>query len=230
MGTRKIGVEGETTKSLFQLATLPQEFKRLAKKIREYNSVVIVDFHFIGIPSKIGQHWGFGGKAEIKFKAYGLNDDEITLLRKKLDESDVADALKLVQGMTDESLQQLQLDIDEFLGEEKEKKEEKKSSDTNPFSALFDFGFGKKKKSEKDEKKEKLEKLKKEGVKKDSYAEAFVRNIAIAGAMDTAFLIYDVLKKNYGMASFAFAGEKGTWLGVGKAPPVPGEKLFGFGK
>ena len=48
------------------------------------------------------------------------------LLKSKLGESDLDDSLKLVQGMTDESLQQLKVDLDEFLGD-KEKQAEKKA-------------------------------------------------------------------------------------------------------
>jgi len=217
MGKKEVKPESQATYSRYKGATLPEEFKKL--KLRKYYTAVLIDFRFIGIPSKVGQHYVFGGKADIKFKSYGLNEDELLLLKNKLSESDLDSALKIVEGMTDESLRQLKIDIDEFLGEEKEK-----TIDVNPFSALFGLG----KKEKKDEKKEKLEILKKKGVRKDSYKEEFLRNLAIAEAMDLAFAVYDIFKKHMGMASFPYGGEKGTIRGAAKAPITAGEKLLGI--
>ncbi len=224
MGKQEIKVEEAATTSRVQRAPLPEEFKYIARKIRKFYFVILIDFNFIGIPNKVGQNFVFGGKAEIKFKAYALNQDELDMLDVKLGESDLESALKLVQGMTDESIAQLKIDIDELLEEKKD--EEKETGD--PFSSLFNFKFLKfKKKSEEELQKEKIEKLNKQGIKPDSYAEAFVRNVAMKEAKDYTFLVYDILKKNYGMASFPYGGEKGTMEGV-KAPVTAGEKLFGF--
>lgn len=220
MANSQIKVEEETVKSRAELRKFPEEFKRIAKKIRPYYSVVFIDFKFRGIPSKVGQHYVFGGKVDIDFKAYGLNQDELDLLKNKLNDSDLYTALNLVQGATDESLLQLKVDLDEFLGDEKEKP----SVDTNPFSALF--SFFKKTEKKKDEKKEKLELLKKKGVKKDSYPEAYVRNFAIAEAMDKNFLFYDSFKKSMGFAAFPYGGEPG---GKMRSPPKTAmDKLMGF--
>ena len=40
--------------------------------------------------------------------------------------------------------------------------------------------------------------------------------------------IYDILKKSYGMASFANGGEKGSIRNIAKAPTTKAEKLFGL--
>lgn len=221
MVTSPINVEGETIYSRHGGRTLPEEFAKMSKKLRTYYSVVIIDFRFTGIPSKSGQHYVFGGKADLEFKSYSLNQDEMDLLKEELGNSDLYSALKLVQGMTDDSLQELKFDLDEFMGD-KEKKEE----DVNPFLALF--GFSKKeKKSEEDKKKEKLEILKNKGVKKDSYRESYIRNLAIAQGMDNAFFVYDIYKKNHGMAAFPYAA-----TGMGgprrKPPQSAVDRLFGF--
>ncbi|MBT4135895.1 hypothetical protein HOD75_00855 [archaeon] len=197
---------------------LPADFKKIQKKMRPYYSVVIVDFKFRGIPSKAGQHYVFGGRVEANFKSYALNEDELTLFKEKLDDSDLNSALKLVQGMTDDSLGQIQLDIDEFLGEEKKEKEK----DVNPFSALFS-GFKLPIKSKKDKDKEKKEKLLKKGAKKDSYPEKFLRSLAEAGAINNCFTVYDIYKKGHGMASFPFTKDA-----VASAPKTPAEDFFGF--
>ncbi len=219
MGKKQIKVEEKATYSRTTGFDLPEDFRKIAKKIRKYYSIVLVDFNFIGIPSKAGQHYVFGGKADIKFKSYALNEDELDLLKAKLGESDLYSALNLVQGMTDDSLSQLKLDIDEFMGDE----EKVKTADINPISALF--GFGKKpKKSKDDQAKERIERLKTKGIKKDSYAEAYVRNLAIAGAMDTGFTVYDIFKKSMGMAAPMYGGKKG----VVQPPLTAAEKLFGI--
>jgi len=225
MGKREFDVEeAAVTSSRLEGREFPEEFAKKAKKMRSYYSVIVVDFNFVGIPSKVGQHYVFGGKADIKFKAYGLNKDELDLFNQKMGESDLDDALKLVQGMTDDSLKQLKIDIDDLLGEGKEEK--KKSTGNNPFSALFSAFKKSEKKDEKDKEKEKLEKLKEKGVKKDSYPEQFVRNWVVADAMDTGFVIYDVFKKSMRMASFPYGGDYGA---AERVPPTTGpEKFFGL--
>lgn len=214
-----------TSKSYQSGRVLPEDFKKVLKKTRNFYAVVVVDFKFIGIPSKVGQQYVFGGKATVDFKGYALHEEELDLLRHKLDESDLASALKLVQGMTEESLEQLQIDIDEFLKDEEEKPE---SVDTNPFTALF--SSFKPKKKEKDDKKSKLAKLKrldKKGIKPDSYAEKYVRNLTTVTAMDEAFDLYDKYKKGHGMASVPYGGEKGDIMGV-RAPSSKIDNAFGF--
>ena len=195
---------------------LPPEFAKIKSKVRKYHPVYFVNFLFRGIPSKTGQHYTFGGRVEVEFSAYSLNDEELFMLNKKLEDSDLHDALKLVQGMTDDSLAQLQVDIDELTGK-KEKQEEKKKSD-NPFSALFEKT---KKKEEKDEEKEK--RLKK-GIKKDSYAEEYIRSLSEAGAKNGCFDLYDKYKKAHGMASIPY-----TFDFEGRPPTRAMEELFGFG-
>jgi len=213
MGISPLKVEEEVVNK-----DLPYEFKKM--KLRKYNSVVFVDFNFRGIPSRIqqGGHYVFGGRAEVTFKAYALNDDEIELLKNKLTESDLNDSLTLIEGMTQDSLEQIKVDLDEFLGDkEKEKKEKEESEDINPFSALFSFF----KKEGKDDKKAK----KSDKIKPDSYAELYVRNFAEAKAINGCYTIFDVYKKAHDMASLPYISEAET-----EVPRSSAEELFGFGK
>ncbi len=202
---------------------LPGDFKKM--KLREYNSIVLVDFNFRGIPSKAGQHYVFGGRAEVTFKAYSLNDDELALLKDKLGESDLDDSLKLVEGMTDDSLKELKLDIDEFMGDE-EAEEEKPPENINPFSALFSFTKkSKNEKPEKDEEADKIKILKEKGIKSESYAEKYLRNFAEAQAINNCYTVFDIYKKAHGMASLPYMEEAET-----ETPRSETEKLFGLGK
>ena len=202
---------------------LPEAFLKTKLK-RKYHSCVLIDFVFRGIPQKAGQHYVFGGRAEVTFKAYALNDEEIELLKKKRESSNLNETLALVSGMTDESLKALQEDLDYFLkeGKDREKDEEakEKEQDSNPFSALFSFFKSKEGKKEDEEKKEKEKKIKtleEKGIKPDSYIESMARAIAEQTAKSTCFVIFDVYKKAHGMASHP---------GIDFEPDMPGKSAF----
>jgi len=171
---------------------LPKSFKKL--KVRKYSSVVIVEFRFRSIPERTERGYGFRGRTEIVFTGYGLNEEELEILRKQIEKDDVGDMLQIVEGTT-ESLEQLSEDIAHFLEGDKEKKEEKKekkSEDTNPFSALFEPIANLFKKEEK-----------KEGdkPKSDSYEEKIIRSQAIIEARKKCSKIYDSFKKSRNMAA-----------------------------
>ncbi len=195
---------------------LPWEFKKILKKVRDYYQVIFIDFVFTGIPNKVGQHYAFGGKASVKFRAYSLNEDEVFMLKKKLDDSNLTYSLKLIEGMTEDSISQLQIDIDELIGENEKKKEKEKAK--QDFASFFGL-TGKKKESDED----KLERLKK-GIKKDSYPEEYIRNMAEAEAKNFLFNIYDKYKKGHGMASIPYDFDY-----QGGAPTSAIESWFGFG-
>ncbi len=182
----------------------PPEERGMDKKRklkRKYYKCVLVDFNFRGIPRKIGGqgHYSFGGRTEIRFQSYALNEDELKKLDKELEKNDVGDVLKLIEGITDESLRKIQEEIDFFLEEqEKEEKEKKKPKDTsNPFLALFGFY------NKKDEKKKESTKKTEDKIRPDDWFEANqVRKYALEEAKETAFKIFDVYKKVHNMASY----------------------------
>jgi len=169
---------------------LPENFKHKNLK-RKYYSCTLVDFKFRGIPQRVGQHYAFGGKTDVNFKAYALNEEELEKLKQKLDDSDMNEALKLAQGMTDDSLNELKADIEEFLQEE-EQEEKKGTQDVDPFTALF----ARKKKAGKETQIKTIDKI-----KSDNYVEKTVRNLAIKSAKRTCFKLFDVYKKTHGMLS-----------------------------
>jgi hypothetical protein len=177
---------------------LPQEFSKesfLRSLRREYHSCILVDFKFRGIPQRASQqHYAFGGRTEVTFKAYALNDDELEKINKELEKSDVGDVLRLIEGTTTESLNQLQEDINFFL-DEKEEEEEKSKDTSNPFSALIGHYDKKENKKEKEDKDKPL-------VKDNWIEKNHIRPLAAKEAEDKAFLIFDVYKKAHGMVSF----------------------------
>ncbi|MBM3234481.1 hypothetical protein FJZ19_05310 [Candidatus Pacearchaeota archaeon] len=189
LGTNEIDVNQEIVDK-----TMPQSFRNKKMK-RKYYSCVLVDVYFRGIPQRAGQNYVFGGRAEAKFRAFALNDEEIKMLHQKLAESDMNEALKLAEGMTSESLEQLKDDLEYFLKKPEERKkeeDEKKSEDVNPFAALF--GFGNKKEEKKEEKK--IEKI-----KPDDFVEKTVREIAQKKANKNCYDVFDIYKKAHDMAS-----------------------------
>jgi len=183
---------------------LPEDFQKdkfLRSLKREYHSCVLIDFNFITVPGQV-----YVGKVEVNFRAYALNEDELKKLEQELDESDLGDALKLIQGTTDESLEQMQDEINEFLEEKTEKekdkiKEKKKSTDkSNPFLALIgSYKEKEEKPKEKTDEKEKKEII----VKPDNWIEEnHLRKLSAEDAKKKAFNLFDVYKKVHGMASF----------------------------
>jgi len=179
---------------------LPAEFQKLKTK-RDYFNCILVDFRFRGIPQKISQqaHYAFGGKAEVSFIAYALNSDELEKLDKELEKSDVEDVLRLIEGATTQSLEQLQEEINFFLEERKEEKSKFKD-DSNPFLALIGSYD---KKVEKEPQKNTQETKKPMQIKPDSFIESeHIRALAAEDAKDMAFNLFDIYKKAHGMPSY----------------------------
>jgi len=185
---------------------LPEHFKNekfLKSLKREYFVCILVDFKFRGIPQRVAQqsHFAFGGKAEVIFRAYALNEDELAKLQEELSKSDLEGALNLIEGITGDSLKQLQEEIDFFL-EDKEPAEEKekdeKEDTSNPFLALLGFY------NKPPEKKEKPAAEKKQIiVKKDSWDEKkHIRELAINNSKELAFKLFDIYKKAHGMPAY----------------------------
>lgn len=195
LGKKKIKIHDEVV-----AGTLPKDVERI--KTRDYYSCTLVNFRFRGIPQRVSQqsHYAFGGRADISFSAYALSGDELDKLNELLDESDLSDALKLIEGTTTESLGQLEGEINEFLNETPDEESSMPSDTSNPFVALVG-GYNEKPK--KSEKKEKKSDKKKVTVGSDNFAEKeYLRPLAAEGAIESTFKFFDIYKKAHGMASY----------------------------
>ena len=181
---------------------LPKDFENLKTK-KDYYSCILVNFVFRGIPQRVSQqaHYVFGGRVDVTFSSYALNQNELDKLNIELDKSDLGEVLKLIEGTTTESLEQLQKEIDYFLEDktDEELKEEKKnSSGTNPFLALIGKYDNEETKKEKKPEKEKP-------IEKDNWIEkTHIRPLASSNAEELTFILFDVYKKSHGMASFDY--------------------------
>jgi hypothetical protein len=162
---------------------------------RPYYTCILVDFVFRAVPTQ----GNYIGKADVTFRGYALNEDEISKFKQEMESSDVGDVLRLIEGITDESLQQLQEDINYFLEGEPESPSEAEAPDeSNPFLALL--GFYGKKKAPKPKTSKKEEPI---IVKPDTWIEKeHYRSIAASGAKEMAFNLFDIYKKAHGMPSY----------------------------
>lgn len=196
-GQDKVGV-----KSAVNEGDLPENFVKLEDKMRKYFSCVLVDLYFRGIPQRIqqrqGGHYTFGGRVEIRFKGYALNEEEIKKVKDKVKEKEMEDSLKLVEGVTKDSLGQIKEDIEHFLEDDEEEEETKrKKEDVNPFSALLGLNKSSKSSNKKKEKEDKEDKI--GDIKGDSYEEKLVRDHTKEEAEGDCFTVYDIYKKAHGM-------------------------------
>ncbi|MEM4325914.1 MAG: hypothetical protein QXU40_01270 [Candidatus Pacearchaeota archaeon] len=199
-GKKKLDIKEEVAAGY-----LPDVFKKA--KTRDYYSCVLVELKFRGIPQRAAQqpHYLFGGRVEMSFRGYVLNEDELKRFDEEFEESNVGDMLKLVEGATGSSLEKLQEEINFFLEEKednkqvekKEAKKEERSEGSNPFVALF--GGYEKKQIKKQEKKEE----RKTPIKNETYLEKeYLRPLCGERASSMAFLLFDTYKKAHGMVSY----------------------------
>ena len=195
------GKQGLNTETAALQGDLPLDFKK--KKFRGYNSCTLVDFNFRAVPGQ----GAFMGRVDVKFSSYALNDDELEAFEKARGQSELNDILGFIQGATDESLDQLKKDIDEFIGEDDPKEEESKPKkkkanpeDKNPFLALIGHY-----REDKVAKREPVDPNSKEIPipKPDDWTEkTHLRPLAISNAVGTTFKLFDIYKKAHGMASY----------------------------
>ena len=201
LGKNKMDIADEAIKG-----NLPKEFSKakfLNKVKRNYYNCILVDFTFRGIPQRVSQqaHYVFGGRAEVTFKAYALNDDELNKLNEELKKSELGDVLNLIEGTSTESLGQLEEEINFFLEEKSEQEIKRPRDESNPFFALI----GKYEPSgERAKSKPKKEPSSQETIvtKDDWVEENHIRPLAAEGVKERVFDMFDIYKKSHGMVSY----------------------------
>ena len=135
----------------------------------------------------------------MRFIPYALNKDELKMLDREIDNDDLSDVLKLIEGATTESLGQMQKEINLFLDEKDGESSGSKKEGSNPFLAII--GYYNKKSEKEETKKPKSAEVK--GIRKDDWIEkTHLRNLAAENARDMAFTLFDVYKQGHGMVSY----------------------------
>jgi hypothetical protein len=178
---------------------------------RKYFKVMIIGMVFRGhvsqrVTQKGDYGFGMGGKVDMTFDAYALNEEELRAAEELLKKEEIAESLQFSVDVAGDALKDLKDDLDKFLvsDEEKKKEDEKKKKtakaevqDINPFAALF--GLGKKKEKKKDVGEKVI--LKADEIKADNFMERKMRAVAAEGAAGSLYAAYDIYKKAHRMAS-----------------------------
>ena len=164
-----------------------ESFKDL-KMEKKYYAVIMVELKFRSVPqtyrTQSGQQYVHGGRADLYFKAYAVDDKDLELL----DDIELYEDMDLVENLTNVSLKELEEDIAELLKEEtQEVKKKIKKPETikeikegfkeiiDPLKDVFKFAMP------------------------SQYAAAEIKKAAKEKAESTCFAVYDVYKKAHGM-------------------------------
>lgn len=209
--------------SMFQLTLFATGEAEKSKK-REYFPVMVIDFQYRGhLMQRATQRGDYApavsGIVDITFDSYSLNDEEIALINKKLEEADLKESLTLEGDYATEAIDELEEDLREFLGDDdvdkvmkKEPDKKKKNvDDINPFSTLLSLFTGETKKEEK-----KGDVLDAKKIKTDNWKEKQLRAITASGAADGLYAVYDIYKKAHGMASSPDNFDEGQIMDTGE--------------
>ncbi|MCU0642383.1 MAG: hypothetical protein MUF61_02290 [archaeon] len=178
---------------------LPKMF--LYKVRKKHVPCVLVEMKFRSIPERTqrGSHI-FKGMAEVMFTSFALRDDEINLIEEQVNKSNFGDLVDIMMGSTS-GLAQLKDDVELFLEDTSEEKEEKpESRDVNPFAALLSFLIPEKK----EKKEEKPKKSEGPAVLEPDIKDLdnVIRSQVAIDARRKCRKFYDSFKKSYGMPAF----------------------------
>ncbi|MDP2946536.1 MAG: hypothetical protein Q8N88_00330 [Nanoarchaeota archaeon] len=236
--------------TMFELTLMATKEEKAPGNFKDYNmrrkyfSCLVVTLKYRGhVSQRVTQKgdYGFamGGRIDMAFDSYSLNEEEMKVIEKERTKDDVTE-MTFSMKLAEESLKELKEDLDHFLKSDEEKKkeeakteekkkEEKNSRDINPFFALFSIFRGTKK-EKKGEKKKEIETAK--DITSDNYIEKIVRGNAANSAAGTLYIIYDIYKKSHGMASAPSGGFKNLGPSDVKKPELDwkGALKSGFGK
>ena len=184
---------------------MPKSLKFGAK--RKYYEIILIDFEFRGVPQRTQQGYSSGGKTNIVFRGYTLNDEEIKKFMDDFEKNEMNEGLRLIEGITTESLGALSEDIDFFLNDnvEEYKEEDNKKSEnndtSNPFLALVGAY------NKKPEAKKKNDEKGKDGPVKLSSTDIRLEKEYILPAVKTSNIktvddVFEIYKKAHGMVTF----------------------------
>jgi len=161
----------------------------------KYYGCVEVEIKFRTVPrmsqGQYGSHYVHAGRTDLTFRSYSLSGKEINEMQKLQDKED----LELIEGMTETSLREMASDLEHFLGDEKDKKEEKKKEPVfgnmflgfketfKMFRTIFSaFGFM--------------------NINREGFLKQKLRKEAKKIAEDKCYQFYDVYKKAHGMITW----------------------------
>ena len=172
---------------------LPDRYRKI-KWRQKYYKCIFIDFSFRGLPRVATRaeatHYVHSGRADMTWKAYIMNEDEIALFKKELEKQDIYEGLRLVEAVTSETLEPIYKEIEHYMEKEPKKEEEK------PKKSFWEWLLGIKP----NEKKKGKERRRKETF----YEKQIRRLLAEAEVKGEMFRIYDTYKKAHDMPTPLF--------------------------
>ena len=213
---RQKGFEGDSalvnafSTSMFELTLLAKKDAKVPERFgdynlkRKYHPCMLVTLKYRGhvsqrVTQKGDQGFAMGGRIDMTFDSYSLNEEELKLIDEELKKDDVVDSMNYQGDVAEEALKELKEDLDKFLNNEEDKKEltkKTKTEDINPFTAIL--GLFKKTEGKKKDDKE-IKNISE--VKPDNFIEKSMRAESAESASSGIYLVYDIYKKSHGMAS-----------------------------
>lgn len=165
-----------------------ESFKKI-KSDKKFYAVVDVQLKFRAIPQQVrterGQHYVQGGRADIYFRGYALDEEEMKIL----EDFEIYEDFELIQNLTEVSLKELDKDIEEIFEEEKKEEKKKEIEFTSPFKGIgkgFKEMFG----------------ISGDVFKfsmKNEFFNKEMKKVAEEKAKSMCFILYDIYKKAHGM-------------------------------
>jgi len=222
----QVSLFGKNVIKPIKIQEWPQEKKYKTQPEKKYYEGVEISFSFRSIPHTIkytqtGTHYTQGGRVEVNFRAFGLDEDEI----KAIEKADKYEGFEYVEGITTDLKEQIKEDLDKYL-----KDEEEAPSDPREKIKFLEKLLNKTKEPEvrkeilkkiKEQEKEIKETAKKEGSSANpfsaliggfkelgkllpkkssvSFTESKIREAAKAAAAGHAYNVYHVYKKSHNM-------------------------------
>jgi len=166
---------------------LPKIFGKV--KERKYFSTNIVELRFRGIQTRAGAKWVFSGKLEVEFTSYGLNIDEIDMLKKSLGWLELFEVMHAIEDISLEHFSEFQRDIDGLLLEKVSEYGKKRVDRSSPLKAFFSFIFPWIKKSE----------IFPGEIPPDNYLEKIIRSQSIIEAQKRCRDLWESFKRAFQM-------------------------------
>jgi hypothetical protein len=197
---------------------------RNVKLNKKFYRCIEIEFRFRSIPyttrqTQSGPQYTQGGRVEVHFRGFGLDDEEV----KAVEDQELYEGFEMVTAMTDETLKEVQDDLDKYLKEEEDK------GDIRRRATFLESLLGQvKDRRVKRKIEEHLKDLEKRGVRKsvnpfvaliDGFKEigksflgvkinfkskqgevaSFIRKFAASQAARNTYTVYYVYKKSHGM-------------------------------
>jgi hypothetical protein len=117
MLTKSISIDDEVDNK-----NLPASFKKV--KLRKLYKTIFIDYTFRNYPT---QQFPHAGRVDIKFSAYALNEDELALVKDRIEQEQESSLLGIAGNLSETSIKEIQEEIDKYSKPKKKEETKEKS-------------------------------------------------------------------------------------------------------